>query len=73
MYFLRPIQWYHSHADPIWLDGTFKGLYHWMKRGAEQGGGWHSELFSMLMSLKRGSAAHWHVGGQNPESFFAIA
>jgi hypothetical protein len=20
----RPIQWYHSHADPIWPDGTFK-------------------------------------------------
>jgi hypothetical protein len=20
----RPIQWYHSHVDPIWLDGTFK-------------------------------------------------
>ncbi len=25
MSFLRPIQWYHSHADPIWPDGTFKG------------------------------------------------
>jgi len=24
MSFLRPIQWYHSHADPIWPDGTFK-------------------------------------------------
>ncbi len=23
MFFSRPIQWYHSHADPIWLDGTF--------------------------------------------------
>jgi hypothetical protein len=22
--FLRPIQWYHSHADLIWPDGTFK-------------------------------------------------
>jgi hypothetical protein len=21
---LRPIQWYHCHADPIWPDGTFK-------------------------------------------------
>jgi hypothetical protein len=20
----RPIQWYNSHADPIWPDGTFK-------------------------------------------------
>jgi hypothetical protein len=24
MYFSRPIQWYHSHADQIWPDGTFK-------------------------------------------------
>jgi hypothetical protein len=24
MFFTRPIQWYHSHADPIWPDGTFK-------------------------------------------------
>ncbi len=23
MTFLRPIQWYHSHADPVWPDGTF--------------------------------------------------
>ncbi len=26
MSFSRPIQWYHSHADSIWPDGTFKGL-----------------------------------------------
>jgi hypothetical protein len=24
MPFSRPIQWYHSHAGPIWPDGTFK-------------------------------------------------
>jgi hypothetical protein len=24
MSFSRPIQLYHSHADPIWPDGTFK-------------------------------------------------
>ncbi len=24
MFFSRPIQSYHSHADPIWLDGTSK-------------------------------------------------
>jgi hypothetical protein len=24
MSFPRPIQWYHSHADLIWPDGTFK-------------------------------------------------
>jgi len=24
MSFSRPIQWYHSPADPIWPDGTFK-------------------------------------------------
>jgi hypothetical protein len=23
MSFLRPIQWYHSKADPIWWDATF--------------------------------------------------
>jgi hypothetical protein len=23
MSFSRPIQWYHSQADPIWPDGTF--------------------------------------------------
>ena len=22
MSFSRPIQWYHSHADPIWPDGV---------------------------------------------------
>ncbi len=27
MFFSRPIQWYHSHADPIWPDGTFKSLF----------------------------------------------
>ncbi len=26
MSFLRSIQWYHSLADPIWPDGTFKGI-----------------------------------------------
>ncbi len=24
MSFSRPNQWYHSHADPIWPDGTFQ-------------------------------------------------
>jgi hypothetical protein len=24
MSFSKPIQWYHSHADPVWPDGTFK-------------------------------------------------
>jgi hypothetical protein len=24
MSFSRPIQWYHSHADPIWPDGTLR-------------------------------------------------
>ncbi len=24
MFFSRPIQWYHSYADPIRPDGTFK-------------------------------------------------
>ncbi len=26
MSFWRPIQWYHSHADPIWPDSTFHEL-----------------------------------------------
>jgi hypothetical protein len=26
MTFLRHIQCYHSHADPIWWDGTFKSV-----------------------------------------------
>ncbi len=25
MSFSRAFQWYHSHLDPIWPDGTFKG------------------------------------------------
>ncbi len=29
MFFSKPIQWYHSHADKIWLDGTFKGAQVW--------------------------------------------
>jgi hypothetical protein len=29
MSFSRHIQWYHSHADPIWPDGTFKGTVAW--------------------------------------------
>ncbi len=26
MFFLKPIQWYQSHADPIWPDGTIKSV-----------------------------------------------
>jgi hypothetical protein len=26
MSFSRHIQWYHSHVDPIWLDGTFNSM-----------------------------------------------
>ncbi len=29
MSFLMPIQWYHSQADQIWPDGTFKGTQVW--------------------------------------------
>ncbi len=28
MSFSRAFQWYHSHLDPIWPDGTFKGKRH---------------------------------------------
>jgi hypothetical protein len=27
MSFSRPIQWYHSYADPIWPDGTFNQFH----------------------------------------------
>jgi hypothetical protein len=27
MSFSRPIQWYHSHADPNWPDGTFNVFF----------------------------------------------
>ncbi len=26
MFFSRPIQWYHSHVDPIWPEGNFQGF-----------------------------------------------
>jgi hypothetical protein len=48
MSFLRPIQWYHSQADPIWPDGTlnvptitiFSGLLvSLMNTGGGGGGG----------------------------------
>ncbi len=27
MSFSKPIQWYHSHVDPIWLDSIFKNMF----------------------------------------------
>jgi hypothetical protein len=27
MSFSRPIQWYHSNADPVWPDCTFKFIF----------------------------------------------
>ncbi len=27
MSFSRPIQWYHSHADPVWPDSTFNSRF----------------------------------------------
>jgi hypothetical protein len=35
MSFSRPIQWYHSDADLIWLDGTIK----------------HKKLYKILVTL----------------------
>jgi hypothetical protein len=32
MSFSMPIQWYHTHADPIWPDGTFKSDFYIAKR-----------------------------------------
>jgi hypothetical protein len=37
MSFTRPIQWYHSHADPIWPDGTFKNR-NWLIQSEDQKG-----------------------------------
>jgi hypothetical protein len=31
MSFYSAFQWYHSHADPIWRDGTFKSVAGVMK------------------------------------------
>ncbi len=40
--FSRPIQWYHSHVDPFWPDGTFKAaelhVFQW----------WHLFTMSIL-------------------------
>ncbi len=31
MFCSKPIQWYHSHADPIWPDCTFKETYRYLQ------------------------------------------
>ncbi len=36
MSFSRAIQWYHSHADPIWPDGTFKPAQEWEQLSRKQ-------------------------------------
>ncbi len=32
MSFSRAFQWYHSHLDPIWPDGTFKEYPHFFQK-----------------------------------------
>ncbi len=38
MSFLRPIQWYHYYADPIWPDGTFKIMSAYWHKTEKSGG-----------------------------------
>ncbi len=45
MFFSRSIQWYHSHADPIWPDNTFNLLY-------DHGFGLISFLYSCTGEMK---------------------
>jgi hypothetical protein len=37
MSFSRPFQWYHSHADPIWPDGTFNPILRRLVKDIETG------------------------------------
>ncbi|MFN9900373.1 MAG: hypothetical protein ACK55Z_16595, partial [bacterium] len=60
--------WYHSHADPIWPDGTFKGLK--LK--------WAESFFNMILQplassnstySRRITCMYFHLSLENP-SFF---
>jgi hypothetical protein len=43
MFFSRPIQWYHSHADPIWTDGSFILVFLLLLSV------WHAKLYLNLL------------------------
>ncbi len=59
MSFLRPFQWYHSQADPIWPDGTFKVAYNDIDSAESevrfQDGGGHCATQSWTMQNKADS------------------
>jgi hypothetical protein len=46
MSFLRAIQWFHSHADPIWPDGTFKYFPRILSKYAERSKNMQREILS---------------------------
>jgi hypothetical protein len=48
MSFSRPIQCYHSHADPIWQDSTFKVAVMYIKKGKLM---WQSTVFAIVTIL----------------------
>ncbi len=47
MSFSRPIQWYHSHADPIWPDGTFISKIHQIQLT-----NWNTHIFSIAGKIQ---------------------
>jgi hypothetical protein len=47
MSFLRPIQWYHSHVDPIWPDGTFNAD----RKGHRDTFAWHKKCPDMYVCV----------------------
>ncbi len=57
MSFSRPIKWYHSHADPIWPDGTFNIAYNDIDSSESevriQDGGGHSATQSRVHIQKQ--------------------
>jgi hypothetical protein len=53
-----PIQWYHSHADPIWQDGTFERFhkFNWGRESTTSGARnniYHIVFILMTVLFKR--------------------
>ena len=61
MCFLRPIQWYHSHADPIWPDGTFKLMRQSLEESFFEGG--DASCVRVLRAVLGGRSVHTPSGG----------
>ncbi len=66
MSFSRPMQWYHSHADPIWPDGTFTHFFSFSLnrqycRLVEDTGRMRSLFFTN--SIKDNIAGWWRTQG----------